>query len=51
MNIEKFIIIDLNKLEDFIKKVKCPKCFHTFNCVGKRVICPNCKIIIKIKNK
>ncbi|WP_456416066.1 hypothetical protein [Methanocaldococcus sp.] len=51
MDIEGYTIIDLDKLDDFIKKVKCPNCSHTFNCVGKRVICPNCKIIIKIKNK
>ena len=47
--IESFTVIDLDSLDNFIKEVKCPNCSYEFKCVGERVICPKCKIIINLK--
>ncbi|MEO2117579.1 MAG: hypothetical protein ABGW92_04140 [Methanocaldococcus sp.] len=49
--IEKFTTIDLDSLDNFIKAVRCPNCFYEFKCVGDRVICPKCKMIINLKEK
>jgi len=48
-NIEKYTIIDLDALDDFIKNIKCPNCSYKFKCVGDRIICPKCKRIINLK--
>ncbi|XRO75771.1 hypothetical protein ACO3TA_02605 [Methanocaldococcus sp. 28A] len=46
--IEKFTVINLDSLDDFIKNIRCPNCSYEFKCVGERVICPKCKMIIDL---
>ncbi|WP_423792620.1 hypothetical protein ACPB8Q_07870 [Methanocaldococcus indicus] len=47
---EFYIEIEIDDLKKYIKKVRC-KCGYDFFAVGKRVVCPKCKSIIKVQEQ